>query len=215
MLLGDSSSDPMYQAFYNCHKFVIDIRTASNIAKQNSQGPNFSSTDTNFSNLSLCDKYTSSIPSGSPSNVVEATFYFAGIFCSPPKLVYHMSKDPFIMSKGPEVYHCLKHLYSVYDYNLGNKWEDIRPKVCDLLNKQQVCFLTINIVCFHTVPDQQTPAVISSVVIRVSVLHNSLTGENAFNSANNIFTLLKNEGITAINIKFQESLSAGADLYVP
>ncbi|GBE89935.1 hypothetical protein SCP_1702610 [Sparassis crispa] len=61
------------------------------LARQNSQGPTSSPTDTDFSDLSLDDKYASSVSSGSPPHViskVEATLYYAGISRSPPKLVY-------------------------------------------------------------------------------------------------------------------------------
>ena len=120
--------------------------------------------------------------------------------------------------KGPEAYRPLKHLYPVYNHKLGDKWEDVGPKVCDLLDKEQVCFSIIDLVRFPTVPDQQTPAVISPVVIWVGVLPDSLAGEDAFNSANAILALLKDEGITAIDIEFRESVfrrSAGAELYEP
>src|SRR5260370_22211511 len=96
-----------------------------------------------FSDLSLYDKYTSSVSSSSPPYViskVEPTFYYAGISRSPPKLVYCTSKDPFVMPKGPEAYRRLKHLYPVYDHKLRDKWEDVRPKVRDLLHKQTVRF---------------------------------------------------------------------------
>ncbi len=112
----------------------------------------------------------------------------------------------------------MKHLYPVYDHKLGDKWEDVRPKVRDLLDKQQVRFSTIDLVRFRTVPDQQTPAVISPVVIWVGVLPDSLAGEDAFNSANAILALLEDEGITAVDIEFRESVfrrSVGAELYEP
>ncbi|KAF8467938.1 hypothetical protein DFH94DRAFT_795956 [Russula ochroleuca] len=122
------------------------------------------------------------------------------------------------MPKGPEAYRRLKHLYPVYDHKLGDNWEDVRPKVRDLLDKHQVRFSTIDLVRFRTVPDQQTPAVISPVVIWVGVLPDSLAGEDAFNSANAILALLEDEDITAIDIEFRESVfrrSAGAELYEP
>ena len=191
------------------------------LARQNSQGPTFSPTDTDFSDLSLYDKYTSSVPSGSPPYVIskaEATFYYAGISRSPPKLVYRTSRDPFVMPRGPEAYRRLKYLYPVYDHKLGNKWEYVRPKVRGLLDKYRVRFSTIDLVRFRTVPDQQTPAAISPIVIWVGVLPDSLATEDAFNSANAILALLKNEGITAVDIEFRESVfrrSAGAELYEP
>ncbi|KAG8219257.1 hypothetical protein J3R82DRAFT_96 [Butyriboletus roseoflavus] len=101
-----------------------------------------------FPDLCLDDEYASSVSSGSPPNViskVEATFYHAGISRSPRKLVYRTPKDPFVMPKGPEAYRRLKHLYPVYDHKLGNKWEDVRPEVRDLLDKQQVRFSTIDL----------------------------------------------------------------------
>jgi hypothetical protein len=178
-------------------------------------------TETNLSDLSLHNENASSVSSGSPPYVIskaEATFYYAGISRSPPKLVYRTSRDPFVMSKGPEAYRRLKHLYPVYDHKLGDKWEDVRPKVRDLLDKQQVRFSTIDLVRFRTVPDQLTPAVISPVVIWVGVLPDSLASEDAFNSANVILALLEDEGITAVDIEFRESVfrrSAGAELYEP
>jgi hypothetical protein len=210
--------------------FYIDARLVSSstflheciaLARQNSQGPTHSPTDADFSDLSLHDEYASSVSSGSSPHViskVEATFYYAGISFSPPKLVSRTSTDPFVMPKGPEAYRRLKHLYPVYDHKLGDKWEDVGPKVRDLLDKQQVRFSTIDLVRFRTVPDQQTPAAISPVVIWVGVLPDSLAGEDAFNSANAILALLEDEDITAVDIEFRESVfrrSAGAELYEP
>jgi len=191
------------------------------LARQNSQGPTLSPTDTDFSDPCLDNEYASSVSSAPPPHViskVEATFYYAGISRSPPKLVYRTSKDPFVMPKGPEAYRRLKHPYPVYDHKLGDNWENVRPKVRDLLDKHQVRFSTIDLVRFRTVPDQQTPAVISPVVIWVGVLPDSLAGEDAFNSANAILALLEDEDITAVDIEFRESVfrrSAGAELYEP
>ncbi|KIO31335.1 hypothetical protein M407DRAFT_220464, partial [Tulasnella calospora MUT 4182] len=136
----------------------------------------------------------------------------------PPKLVYRTSKDPFVMPKGPEAYSRLKQLCPVYDHELGDKWEDVGPKVRDLLDEQQVRFSTIDLVRFRTVPDQQTPAVISPAVIWIGVLPDTLAGEVALNSANAILALLEGEGIKAVDIEFRESVfrrSAGAELYKP
>lgn len=189
------------------------------LARQNSQGRTGSRpTDTDFTDPSLYDEHVSS---GSPPNAiskVEATFYYSGISNSPPKLVYLTSKDPFVMPKGPEAYRRLKYLYPVYDHKLGDKWGDLGPKVRHLLDEQQVRLSTIDLVRFRTVPDQQTPVVIGPVVIWIGVLPDSLTGEDAFNTANAILALLEDEGITAVNIEFRESVfrrSASAELYEP
>ncbi|KAI6152646.1 hypothetical protein BKA82DRAFT_20112 [Pisolithus tinctorius] len=192
------------------------------LARQNRQGRACSPTDTNSPDCSLLyDEYASRVSSGLPPNAiskVEAAFYYSGISSSPPKLVYRTSKDPFVMPRGPEAYRRLKHLYPIYDHKLGDKWGDVGPKVRDLLDEQQVRFSTIDLARFRTVPDQQTPAVISPVVIWIGVLPDSLTGEDAFNSANAILALLEDEGIIAIDIEFRESVfrrSVGVELYEP
>lgn len=175
-----------------------------------------------FSDFSLYGQYPSSISSGaSPYTIsqVESTFYYAGISGSPPKLVYRTSKDPFVMPKRPEAYRHLKHLYPVYHHELGNKWEDIGPKVRDILDKQHARFSTIDRVRFRTVPDQQIPAALSPAVIWIGVLPDSLIGEEAFHLANTILALLKDEGITtAVDIEFRESIykrSGSTELYEP
>ena len=56
------------------------------------------------------------------------------------------------------------------------------------------------------------------MIIWVGVLPDSLAGEDAFNSANAILPLLEDEGITAVDIEFRESMymrSVGAELYAP
>ncbi|KAJ7600564.1 hypothetical protein C8J56DRAFT_813361 [Mycena floridula] len=122
------------------------------------------------------------------------------------------------MPTGPEAYRRLKHLCPVFDHKLGDKWDYVGPKIRDILDKQQVRFSTIDVVRFRTVPDQQTSAFTSPVVIWIGVLPDSLAGKDAFNSANLILALLDKEGITDVDIEFRESVfrpSAGAKLYKP
>lgn len=187
------------------------------LARQSSQGPTLSPTGTDLSDLSLYDE-DEYAKSPRVISQFEATLYYAGISRSPPKLVYRTSKDAFTMPKGPEAYRRLKRLCPVYDHKLGDKWEDVRPKIRDLLDKQQVRFSTIDVVRFRTVPDHQTLDVISPVVIWIGVFPDSLAGEDAFNSANAILALLEDEDIIAVDIEFRESVfrrSAGAELYEP
>ena len=112
----------------------------------------------------------------------------------------------------------MKHLCPVYNHKLCDKWEDVGPKVRDLLDKQQVRFSTIDVVRFSTVPNQQMPATINPVVIWVGVVPDSLAGEDAFNSANALLALLKDEGIADVDIEFRESVfrrSVSTELYEP
>jgi hypothetical protein len=184
VLLLSFYTDPLVYSSSDSSAFIQECIA---LARQNSQGPTLSPADTDFSDLSLYDEDASGVSSGFSPYVIskaEATFYYAGIFRTPPKLVYRTSRDPFVIPKGPEAYRRLKHLYPAFDHKLGDKWEDVRHKVCDLLDKQQVRFSTIGLARFRTVPDRQTPAVIGPVVIWVGVLPDSLAGEDAFNSVN-------------------------------
>ncbi|KAJ7600583.1 hypothetical protein C8J56DRAFT_767396 [Mycena floridula] len=120
------------------------------------------------------------------------------------------------MPTGPEAYRRLKYLCPVFDHKLGDKWEYVGPKVRDMLDKQQVRFSTIDVVRFRTVANQESPAVISPVVIWIGVLPFSLTDEDAANSANLILALLEDEDITDVDIEFRESVfRRSAELYKP
>lgn len=156
-------------------------------------------------------------PSGGLSKA-ETTFYYSGISYSPPKLVYRTSKDHFALPSGPEAYRRLKHLLPVYGHELGGKWGTIRPKVRDLLDEQQVRFSTIDLVRFRTIPRQGMDAIISPLVIWVGVVPESLLFNDASKSASTILELLKDEGVTDVDVEFRESVfrrSAGATLYKP
>ena len=60
--------------------------------------------------------------------------------------------------------------------------------------------------------------VISPVVLWIGVLPDTLLGEDAFNSANGLFDLLKRYGIHDVDIEYRESVyrrSTGPELYAP
>ena len=113
-------------------------------ARERAQSTAISATNTNFSDLSdlsLLGDYASSAssnPSRYEVSKAEAMFYYAGISPTPPKLVYRTGgeKMPFVMPKGQEAYRRLKQARGVFGHKLNAIWNDVGPKVRDLLIAQ-------------------------------------------------------------------------------
>ncbi|KAG8728636.1 hypothetical protein FRC11_010554 [Ceratobasidium sp. 423] len=175
-----------------------------------------------FSHLSfeVDDASSASCTSSSHSvSKAEATFYYAGISPTPPKLVYRTGSvaRPFVMPKDPEAYRQLKEARGVYGHKLNLVWGTAGPKVCDLLDAQQLAWTTVDCVRFLTLPadeDEGKPTV-GPVVIWIGVRPGSLESEDAFNAANGILRILKEFNIDDVEVEFRESLyhrSAGPAL---
>jgi hypothetical protein len=70
----------------------------------------------------------------------EAMFYYAGISPTPPKLVYRTGADktPWVKPTGQEAYRKLKQARGVFGHKLNDIWNDVGPKVRDLLIAQNI-----------------------------------------------------------------------------
>ncbi|CAL1705516.1 unnamed protein product, partial [Somion occarium] len=189
----------------------LSPRTLSDLY-QHTQGT--SPTETEFSDLSLLDHYGFLWRPAVSTD--EATYYYAGISPSPPKLVFRTSKQPWVKPTGPEAYRHLKQLRPVYGHQLNDQWDTIGPQVLGLLDEQGVRFSSVDIVRFRS--DTDANVVVSLVVLWIGVLPDSLVGEDAFNSANGLLDLLKSHGIHDVDVEYRESVyrrSTGPELYAP
>lgn len=186
-------------------------------ARERAQSTAISPTDTNFSDLSLVDDYASSASSDWPQYQVskaEATFYYAGISPAPPKLVYRTGVTPWVKPTGLEAYRRLKQARGVFGHKLNVVWDDVGPKVRDLLSAQSVAWTSIDVVRFITDGDGDKK-INGPVVIWVGVFPNSLGGEDAFTSSKDILDLLAINGITDVEVEYRESVytpSVGPEL---
>lgn len=119
------------------------------LAREHSQGST-SSTDTDFSQLSLnndsgsnssCSSYSTSTP--------EAMFYYSGLVLS-PKLVYHTSANTTPWTMPTEHKADLKELRPVFGHKLNAIWAtELGPKTCQILDLQGVRWTSIDIVRFR------------------------------------------------------------------
>ncbi|CAE6419968.1 unnamed protein product [Rhizoctonia solani] len=135
---------------------------------------------------------------------LEAHLYYYGIRGRKhlgPKLVYRTSKDVFTRPPRPEDLRAMQ-LVPVYEHKeLGQ--DDL----------------------WDTVRDEEEPntggnseTVITPVTIWIGVLPDSLTGEVAFESSNDILKLLKNHNIHDIDVAYRESVAkplSGVELFAP
>jgi hypothetical protein len=106
----------------------------------------------------------------------------------------------------------LKELRPVFGHKLNTVWKDLGPKVCDLLDSAGICWTTIDVVRFVELKEEET---VGPVVLWIGVFPEALSGEDAHPVACGCLNLLKDSGITDVEIEFRESIytrSAGPNL---
>ncbi|KJA21087.1 hypothetical protein HYPSUDRAFT_203275 [Hypholoma sublateritium FD-334 SS-4] len=146
----------------------------------------------------------------------EAVFYYAGISPTPPKLVYRTGADktPWVKPTGQEAYRKLKQARGVFGHKLNDIWNDVGPKVRDLLIALSIPWTSIDVVRFVTDGDGDKK-IRSPVVIWVGVVPDSLNSDGAFESSNSILNLLAINDINDVEVEYRESVytpSVGAAL---
>ncbi|KAG8214951.1 hypothetical protein J3R82DRAFT_8341 [Butyriboletus roseoflavus] len=187
------------------------------------------------SSLWETDSSVSSVES-SPYDVskLEAHLYYFGI--RGPRLIFRTSKDVFTVPSGPEQDPRLMRLLPVYEHHkLGkdNVWATIRSKVVELLDQQNIQHSSVDLVRFSWVEENEDieededidikvalygTVVTTLVTIWVGVLPDTLTGEKAFHSSNDILNLLKEHGIFDVDVAYRESVArgfSGPELFAP
>jgi hypothetical protein len=149
--------------------------------------------------------------------MAEAIFYYSGLSSS-PRLVYRSSTEtiPWRMPTGPEAYRELKELRPVFGHRINDVWTtNLGPKIRQLLDSQGVLWTSIDVVRFIKVKEGES---VGPVVLWVGVATESLLGKDAHTSANGCLDLLKEFGITDIEVEFRESIYtsfAGPNLLKP
>ncbi|KEP47503.1 hypothetical protein V565_153460 [Rhizoctonia solani 123E] len=141
-----------------------------------------------------------------------------------PKLIYRTSTDIFSPPSGPSQGHRQIQLLTVHEHaKLGqnNLWVIIRDKTVELLECKQIKYTSVDLVRFRReerTKDGRSKTVTSPVTIWVGVRPDSMNGDTAFDSAQDISELLKTYDIDDIDIAYRESEAqplAGPILYAP
>ncbi|KAK7041758.1 hypothetical protein VNI00_009047 [Paramarasmius palmivorus] len=178
---------------------------------------------------------------------LEAHLYFAGVRGPNrhgPKLIFRTSKDVFEPPTGPEAYRRLMQLRPVYEHpklgkdnlwefirsevrdlrNARRSWIDIHFKVVKLLDQRDIRHSSVDLVRFSWLEknkdnrDDDETLYITPVTVWVGVLPDTLTGEVAFHSSNDILGLLNEHGIADVEVSYRESVyrpSSGPELFAP
>ncbi|KAF8844164.1 hypothetical protein BDN67DRAFT_987988 [Paxillus ammoniavirescens] len=146
--------------------------------------------------------------------MTKAMFYYSGLYSS-PTLVYRTGTAPWIMPTGPEARRQFKELRPVFGHKLHVIWTELGPKVCQLLDSRGVLWTFIDIVRFIKVGEGET---VGPIVLWIGVAPETLFGEDAHTLANGCPDLLKEFGITGVEVEYRESIytqSAGPALLKP
>ncbi|KAL6306401.1 hypothetical protein BKA93DRAFT_729418, partial [Sparassis latifolia] len=219
---------------HHVHSAAFD-KECTAYSKEVAKGPPSDDSNADYSDCSsLWETDSSSSVSSvesSPYDVskLEAHLYYFGIRGSRrwgPKLIFRTSKDVFTVPSGPEQDPRLMRLLPVHKHHkLGkdNLWATIRSKVVELLDQQNIQHSSVDLVHFSWVEENEDIAPYGTVVttpitIWVGVLPDTLTGEKAFHSSNDILDLLKEHGIFDIDVAYRESVArgfSGPELFAP
>jgi len=107
---------------------------------------------------------------------------------------------------------------------------DIRSKVVELIDQRNIQHSSVDLVRFSWIEDNEDDedvdikvvpygtVVTTLVTIWVGVLPDTLTGEVAFHSSNDILDLLKKHGISDVDVAYRESVArgfSGPELFAP
>ncbi|KAF8464347.1 hypothetical protein DFH94DRAFT_785619 [Russula ochroleuca] len=135
----------------------------------------------------------------------------------------------------------LRPVYEHHKLGEDDLWATIRSKVVKLLNQRNIQHSSVDLVRFSWTEDEDIEddggngddediedvdikvapygtVVITPVTIWVGVLPDTLTGEVAFHSSNHILNLLKEHGISDVDVAYRESVARGfngPELFAP
>ncbi|KAI5987346.1 hypothetical protein F5J12DRAFT_728538 [Pisolithus orientalis] len=203
-----------------------------NVSLSNDGGINYSSDH----NSLLENDSSRSSPYEVPE--IEACLYYFGLRGPRhrgPKLIFRTSKDAFPAPSGPEQHPRHMRLRPVYDHHIlskGDLWPTIRSEVVRLLDRRNIQLSSVDLVRFSWDDENDggdgydsdigflpsRTVVTTPVTIWVGVLPDTLTGEVAFKSSNDILDLLKEHGIFDVDVAYRESVakgSSGPELFAP
>lgn len=99
----------------------------------------------------------------------------------------------------------------MFGHRIGVVWDDLAPKVCQLLDSGEVLWTSIDVVRFKVKDEPVGP-----VVLWIGVVPETVSWEKARDAANRCLTLLQESDITDVEIEFRSSVyrrSAGPSLH--
>ena len=116
---------------------------------------------------------------------------------------------------GLEAQRELKELRPVFGHAMNTAWKDLGPKVHESLDSLNALWTSIDVVRFIKVGDGER---VGPVVLWIGVTPESLSNEDAHTAACRCLDLLREFGISDVEVEFRESVytrSVGPDLLEP
>lgn len=132
--------------------------------------------------------------------MAEGKFYYSGLYSS-HMLVYRTGTTPWTMPTGPKAYRQRKELRPVFHHKIDVVWEQLSPKVCQLLDSERLLWTSIDVVRFKVGEGPVGP-----VVLWIGVVPETLSSEDARISANGCLRLIQQFGIDDVEVEFRGSI---------
>ncbi|KAF8307794.1 hypothetical protein DL93DRAFT_2119448 [Clavulina sp. PMI_390] len=133
----------------------------------------------------------------------EAESYYAGL-PSRPILIYRTGKK-WLPPKGPEAYGYRRELREVFCHPIVSVWtHDLGWRIVDIMDAHQIRFITIDVIRYKIFNVDEEP-VFGPVTIRIGVDSGSTTPTAAHHVAQEVLALLKDYGMSDVDVDFHES----------
>jgi hypothetical protein len=100
-----------------------------------------------------------------------------------------------------EAYPPRKELRPVYNHPLKGAWEDLAPKVHDILDSMKVYWTSTDVVRIGIAGEHEAP-----VILWIGVLPSSLSGEDGVIVASKCRDLLREHHIDDVEVEIRESV---------
>ncbi|EJU00618.1 hypothetical protein DACRYDRAFT_108683 [Dacryopinax primogenitus] len=121
-----------------------------------------------------------------------------------------MSTNVFMPPSGPAQDLCMMQLLPIYKHvklSENSLWATICHEMVRILDNLQIKLSSVNLVHFHweeVTEDGFSKHLTSRIMIWISVLPDSTTGNATFNSSGDILQLLRKHDIYNVNIAYHE-----------
>ncbi|KZV92769.1 hypothetical protein EXIGLDRAFT_789708 [Exidia glandulosa HHB12029] len=139
--------------------------------------------------------------SSAPVPPEHAGVYYAGLPSCPP-LLWRSSKAPWrTRHPGPEAYTIRKRLRPVFGHTINEVWDELGPKVCQLLDSKALRWTSIDVVRFQLQLEVEEP--VGPVVLWVGVDPESAQDPSACGI--DCLKLLHEFGLDDVEVEFRAS----------